>query len=324
VALFLYSLPALSLNLPATAGRTTADVKPLFLLGVPRSGTTFLQQVLDAHPQIFITDELRAVAWLVRETHRLREGFPVHGTPYPVNYGPQFADYLLNNANWIISAFYLRQAKRAGKPAIRYWGDKFPHYDEVLHLMPRLFPRSCFVVIHRDLRDIVCSLNTGHQWTVDRSAPYACMIFDRYMRKIDTLVREGTVPADHFVHVDYFDFHANAEAEAGRIFAALGLDYPPATAERVRELRTIQSHSIRRPGGKAQKFNIGRSQARWTRDLTPADLDLLLGEIAKIQGAVDIGNRLKPGQPYLYPPPSQPLPTGAGPEQTTEPSGGGT
>jgi hypothetical protein len=298
----------LSPNPPSPAGRSTAEVKPLFVLGVPRSGTTFLQQVLDAHPEIFVSDELRAVAWLVRETHRLREGFPVHGTPYPVNYGPEFADYLLNNANWIIYAFYRSQAKRSGKPAIRYWGDKFPHYDEVLHLLPRLFPQPRFVIIHRDLRDIICSLNTGHQWNAERSAPYACLIFGRYMQKIDTLIREGTVPAEHFIHVDYLDFHANAEAEAGRIFAALELDYPPATAERVRELRDIQSHSIRRPGGKATKFDISRSQSRWERELPPDDLDFVLTEIARVQDAVAIGNRLKPGEPFLYPPPARPEP----------------
>lgn len=291
-------------------------MKPLFLLGVPRSGTTFLQQVLDAHPEIFVTDELRGVAWLVRETRRLREGFPVHGTPYPVNYGEEFADYLLNNANWIIPAFYRSQARRAGKPGIRYWGDKFPHYDEILHLLPRLFPQSHFVMIHRDLRDVVCSLNTGHQWTTDRSAPYACLIFNRYMRKIDTLLGEGTVPADRFIHVDYHDFHTRAGAEAERIFTALGLGYPAATAERVRELRNIQSHSIRRPGHTPKKFNIDRSQSRWERELSPADLDLVLTEVSKIEDAIAIGNRLKPGEPFVYPSPSRVEPE---PEARTEP-----
>lgn len=300
----------MSPNLPAGGG--TVHVKPLFLLGVPRSGTTFLQQVLDAHPEIFVTDELRGIAWLVREARRLREGFPVHGTPYPVNYGEEFADFLLHNANWIIPAFYRSQARRTGKPGIRYWGDKFPHYDEILHLLPRLFPQARFVMIHRDLRDVVCSLNAGHQWTADRSAPYACLIFSRYMRKIDTLVSDRTVPADHFIHVDYQHFHAHAGEEAGRIFTTLGLDYPPATADRVGELRNIQSHSIRRPGHTPQRFNIDRSQSRWARELTAADLDLVLAEIAKIPDAVAIGNRLKPGEPFLYPPPGRTGPAAPG------------
>lgn len=296
--------------IPTVAGGPPVlDVKPLFVLGVPRSGTTFLQQVIDAHPQIFVTDELRAISWLVREAGRLREGFPVHGNPYPVNYGGQFADYLLNNAAWILSTFYVRQANRAGKPAIRYWGDKYPHYDEVLHLMPRLFPRAHYVVIHRDLRDTVCSVVNGHQWTVERAAPYVCLIFDRYMRKIETLLGPDGVPPDRFTHVNYLEFSRNVEAEAERIFSALGLDLPPATAERVRELRNIQSHSIRKPGKKPKQFSIDRSHERWSRELSEEDLDLVLREIAKIGGAVAIGNRLQPGAPFVYPPPTHAEPS---------------
>lgn len=295
----------MSLYPSQAGGRSTPEVSPLFLLGPPRSGTTFLQQVINAHPEVFVTDELRVVAWLVRETERLRGGYPAHGIPYPVSHGPEFADYLLNHANWIIPAFYRSQAKKSGKPAIRYWGDKYPHYDEVLHLMPRLFPRSRFVVIHRDLRDIVCSLNAGHQWTAERAVPYACLIFGRLMRKIDTLVAGGAVPADHFVHVDYLDFHTRAEAEAGRIFGALGLDYPPAVAARVRELRNIQSHSLRRPDQKPMQFDIQSSQSRWGRELSAADLDVVLRGVVEIREEVAIGNRLKPGEPFTYPPPSR-------------------
>ena len=114
---------------------------PLFVLGAPRSGTTFLQQVIDAHPEAFITDELRAVSWLVQEAGKLREGRTVHGNPYPLTHGRVFSEYLLHNAGRILVPFYLQQARRAGKPAIRYWGDKYPHYDEILHLLPGCSPR---------------------------------------------------------------------------------------------------------------------------------------------------------------------------------------
>lgn len=277
---------------------------PLFLLGTPRSGTTFLQQVIDSHPEVYVTDELRAVAWLVQEAERLREGFPAHGNPYPINHGRAFSEYLLNNASRILLPFYLRQAKRAGKPQIRYWGDKFPHYDEVLHLMPRLFPEARYVLIHRDLRDTICSVMNGHHWPVERAAPYVCLIYDRYVRKAADLVAEATVPADRFLHVDYLDLNANAEGEAGRLFAALGLGCPEATAARVRELSGIQAHSIRRPGRTAKPFGIADSHQRWERDLSPADLQVVLREIAGIAEAVPIGNAMKPGAAFVYPPPA--------------------
>ena len=249
---------------------------PLFLLGTPRSGTTFLQQVINAHPEVFVTDELRAVPWLVQEAGKVREGFTAHGDPYPINHGRVFSEYLLGHAARILIPFYLRQAKRAGKPAIRYWGDKYPHFDEILHLLPRLFPEARYVLIHRDLRDTICSVMQGHQWAVERAAPYVCLIYDRYVRKADDLVGAEAVPADRFLHVNYLDLNTAAETEGGRIFGALGLDYPAATASRVRELSGIQAHSIRRPGRTPKPFAIAASQQRWERDLSPADLQVAL------------------------------------------------
>ncbi len=208
---------------PAPGVRPT----PLFVLGTPRSGTTFLQQVIDAHPEVFVTDELRAVSWLVQEAgqapgglHRPRQPLPHRPT------GRAFAEYLLDNAARILVPFYLRQARRAGKPAIRYWGDKYPHYDEILHLLPRLFPEARYVLIHRDLRDTISSVMTSFEWPVERAAPFVCLIYDRYVRKADDLIRAGVVPAERFLHVNYLDLNTDAAAEAGRLFAALGLGYP--------------------------------------------------------------------------------------------------
>ena len=60
------------------------DIRPLFILGVPRSGTTFLHQIINSHPNVFISDELREVAWLVKEARKIREGFRNHGNPLPI------------------------------------------------------------------------------------------------------------------------------------------------------------------------------------------------------------------------------------------------
>ena len=288
---------------PSAAPAPGLHPAPLFILGPPRSGTTFLQQVVDSHPEVFVTDELRAVSWLVQEAGKLREGFSTHGNPYPITHGRVFADYLLANAGRILVPFYLRQAKRAGKPAIRYWGDKYPHYDEILHLLPRLLPEARFVLIHRDLRDTIASVMKGHHWPAERAAPYVCLIYDRYVRKAEELTREGTVPPARFLHVNYLDLNTDPSAQTERLFTALGLGFPEATTERVRELSGIQAHSIRRPGRAAQPFTIGESHQRWARDLTPADVRVVLEAISRIAEAVELGNRQQPGAPFSYPAP---------------------
>jgi hypothetical protein len=276
---------------------------PLFVLGAPRSGTTFLQQVLDAHPEVFVTDELRAPSWLVQEAGKLREGRMSHGNPYPLTRGPAFAEYLLDNAERVLLPFYLRQARRAGKPAIRYWGDKYPHYDEILHLMPRLFPEARYVLIHRDLRDTIASVMKQFGWEAGRAAPFVCQIYERYTSQADSLTREGTVPPERFLHVDYLTLNTDAVAEARRLFTALGLGYPEASAQRVGELAGTQAHSIRRSDRAPQPFEIADSHRRWARDLSADDLTTALQEIAAIAAAVELGNRQKPGEPFGYPAP---------------------
>ena len=92
-------------------------------------------------------------------------------------------------------------------------------------------------------------------------------------------------------------------AEAGRLFTALGLDYPEATAARIRDLAGIQAHSIRRSDRTPQPFEITASHERWKRDLTAAELRLVLGAIAGIAEGVAIGNGQQPGAPFDYPRP---------------------
>ncbi len=101
---------------------------PLFVLGAPRSGTTFLQQVIDAHPEVLISDELRAASWLVQEAGKLREGRTVHGNPYPLTRGQAFAEYLLGNAGRILLPQASSGKVRPGQTA-RIKFDSYPFME---------------------------------------------------------------------------------------------------------------------------------------------------------------------------------------------------
>ena len=89
----------------------------------------------------------------------------------------------------------------------------------------------------------------------------------------------------------------------GLVFAALGLLFPEATAARVQELAGIQAHSIRRSDRAPRPFEIAASHQRWARDLSEADLAVVLRAITEIAEAVDLGNRQQPGAPFRYPAP---------------------
>lgn len=266
------------------------DALPLIVMGVPRSGTTFLQQVIDCHSQICLTDELRVFAWLFSEIKRLSAGYKVHGGLYPFNDGPAFANYLLKNAGTLIRPFYLQIGKTRGKAAIKYWGDKYPHYNDVLPELSQALPRARYVMIHRDLRDVTCSVMEGHKWDASAASKYVTNIYASYVNRLSALLDGGRIAPKNVFHVDYQKFSLDTEAQARALFTWLGLPFDDALAQRVRELREIQSHS-NRPGsdGKPRKFDSQRSSIeRWRTYLMPDQLEDVEKAISGIQPQMDV------------------------------------
>ena len=132
---------------------TQHEESPVIIYGAPRSGTTYLTQILNKHPEIFISNEVRLFAWVHQSLNAL--------TLYReliLNHRDQFIDHLYSEYPLLIRKFY-----RNLDPQARIWGDKNPHYAssenrQGLHTIAALFPRARFINIIRDGRDVVTSL----------------------------------------------------------------------------------------------------------------------------------------------------------------------
>jgi hypothetical protein len=195
---------------------------PIIAYGAPRSGTTYLEQVLNAHPEVFISHETRVFAWLYHAMELTNDDRLVANDRWI------FVEHLREVFPDVMRGFYRKLA-----PNIRYWGDKNPHYADpfnhgTLELIADLFPGSRFIHIIRDGRDVVSSLmrkrsGEGKPWVSFEQAHHT---WERHTR----LGRDfgHSLPPNRYIELRYEDLVADDLAVAGRLFGFLGLEVDPA------------------------------------------------------------------------------------------------
>jgi hypothetical protein len=131
----------------------------LFIIGSPRSGTTWLQLMLGAHPQVCATTELRLynkyiAPWLEAwqgEALLSEEGKHYHGLPVLWTEG-EFRDFLKG----FLERVYAKVL--ATKPQATHVLDKHPHYSAFVEDIHFFIPQARFIHLIRDGRDVAVSL----------------------------------------------------------------------------------------------------------------------------------------------------------------------
>ena len=140
------------------------------IVGAPRSGTTLLRFMIDAHPQVAIPTEtgfLTEAPHLAGSGDELRARFVEMITAFPLR-APAWPEFGLSRETFqreiqLIEpfsvaegyrAFYRLYAARFNK---RRWGDKTPVYSLHLNAIEAVLPEAHFVHLIRDGRDVALS-----------------------------------------------------------------------------------------------------------------------------------------------------------------------
>lgn len=233
--------------------------RPLFVLGVSRSGTTLLRVILDRSSGIAIPDESFFVPLLARRHRRNVDADrfldDVSRIPAIRAWGitaEEVAPYVRprSGTGEAVAAIFEAYAAKAGKPR---WGDKTPMYMRHLPVLERLFPDAQYVHLVRDGRNAAISFLQMPEGTYTRTwahpqtpGEFACL-WRMEVRDARALGRR--VGPDRYLEVRYESLVAEPERTVAAIcsFAALTFDtsmleYPSAVdvSEKPHQQRLLQ------------------------------------------------------------------------------------
>jgi len=202
---------------------------PLFIVGSPRSGTTFLCSVLNAHPLIQLTNECRVFALL-------KDMLDV-GSNRPDLLSTACRDRFSNFGRRTLGAWVERFYREELEMTAPIWGDKHPSYADptvlsgrtgsveclprsgsCLGLIRELLPQARFIHIHRDPRHVANSMLHKH-WI--GSIEDGIRVWEQYVGEIIGFFDE--IPAELALTVSYRTLIEDPVATAASIGHFLGL-----------------------------------------------------------------------------------------------------
>ena len=241
------------------AGKGSPNRLPVFVLGLPRSGTTLIEQVLASHSRVHGAGELRLGRQSFESLPSVlgREGPPLECVPLldPVSIR-RLADQ------------HIERWKALAPGPFDRITDKMPDNYMYIGFLSILFPQATFIHCRRDLRDVAVSC-----WMTDfRSIVWAndkehiASRFQQYQRLMKHWRSVLPVPIHE---VDYEETVDDLEAVARRLVAACGLDWEPACLDFHRNERPIRTASVTQVRQPVYK----RSVARW-KNYEPALTEL--------------------------------------------------
>jgi len=228
------------------------------LTGFPRSGTTLLEQVLDAHPQLISSEERDYMGKTVihRIFSRKRPEASLLETLNEVTAG---------QLRFERQAYFAVMEKLLGEEiGPRMHLDKNPGYNQTIPLMLRIFPETRLIIAIRDPRDVVLSCYLRYLPMNTMSAQFLSVesTAQRYAVDMRAWLKFREILPSPWCEIRYEDSVADLEAQARRALSTLGLPWDE-TVLRYRD-RLKKEKKVTSPTYEAVAEPVyTRSLARW-------------------------------------------------------------
>ncbi len=217
----------------AKAGMGARSDLPVFIVGMPRSGTTLAEQILASHPMVHGAGELRRLQALGDEA-----GFPAGvGALPPERLNAMGEAYLA----------HVGPMARGRKNVV----DKMPSNFALVGMIRLILPDARIIHCRRDPADTCLSCYTK-LFAGEQAFTYDQTELGRFHRAFQRLMAHwrSALLASHFLEVDYEAVVEDIEGQARRMLDFLGLPWDACVLkfhETDRPVRTASSNQVRQP-----------------------------------------------------------------------------
>jgi tetratricopeptide (TPR) repeat protein len=250
---------------------------PIYVLGMPRSGTSLVEQILAGHSRIFGAGELGLIPQQIQGLDRW-ERHTGSGRTYPDCMDDLSAQVAAAIAHGVLEE--LRELAAQEKPEASHVIDKLPHNFENIGFIKFLFPQARIISVRRDPRDIALS-----NFFTDYQAKHGGMGFAYDLRHIGEQLADHNLLMQHWhqlfpgeiLEISYEDLLADPQATARTLLDYVGVPWEP---------QVLNFDQLERPVKTASLWQVRQpiyttSQAKWRRYAKHLGL-LIVGTNAKI------------------------------------------
>ena len=209
---------------------------PVFIAGMPRSGTSLIDQIIDAHPRGAGVGELAQI-----------EAFAQHlAMAYNADLDPPdcFGRFRSDHRWTKVAKDYDREIGKLASPGAERIVNKALGNNKLVGLIARLFPRTRVIHAMRDPRDVAISCYMGgfnnnlHAWTT--RVEWAARAWEQSQRMMDHWKATLDIP---ILDVHYERLVSDPDTEFPRLIEFLGLEWDDRCREFYKSRRTVRTLS---------------------------------------------------------------------------------
>jgi tetratricopeptide (TPR) repeat protein len=227
--------------LRSKSGHGHPSAAPIFIVGLPRSGSTLIEQILASHSQVEGTHEMSELSQVARSTNRNRVGRLSYPATIPTLADEQFAE---------LGAQYLDRTRRHRARGAPSFTDKMPNNFAHAGFLKLILPNARIIDAQRHPLD---SCLGSYKQLFARGQPFTYDLYEigeyylEYRRLMDHWHK---VLPGHVLDLQYEELVTDTETQVRRLLEFCGLPWEEECLsfhENPRAVRTASSEQVRRP-----------------------------------------------------------------------------